>query len=832
MTFVEKSLQIYKNILDFKPNSSNSLPENVYFLNDDLILCKDRNYGDSRYPYTNDGLTLWAHASGNIQVNESNFFVFGPTLEGKQPAASFFGGVKNNDGTFDFVSITGNSDTILSYDAPKYVVYHKSYALYFREYKGVLFVFKTGVDKEKNILFSSCAINLSKEEKEIYIASYFNPLLIHADVDCEESKWFKNCTLKSYGASFLAIEDLSRSIHHYNYGIFKRSYSEFSKISSTTSRERFASKRHNHITLSEGLRNGRFSDEKIVTQFSDTAILSDIVSNTVKENEKIVLNYMVSRASSEEEAENIEKTPYTTLVNEFAFDNLENDPNNKNVQNLKINFGPFNELKIDNELFNKFIASVINQVDYCSKAKNSSLALLGVRDVFQMIEASLIWDKEFAREKILQALNFVDKTGQAPRQYAYHPENNVLALDNREFIDQGQWIISTIYTYLAFTNDYSILNERCKFTHLLPRAGGSFRDGDGTVFEHVQALGKYLLSHLDKDTKCLHTLYGDWNDAVDGLGTSSDPEHRFGDGVSAMATMHLYKNLYELKAIYSIAQAKDDVNFDKLIKEVEEGINKHLIVSDGKDKRIIHGWGEHKEFLVGSFNDVDNISRDSLTSNAFYVISKMIETKPELKQTILDAYSRLDSKYGYLTFSHYFDRASGGKVGRIINLPKGTAENAATYIHSTLFGIRSLLLMDECDEAYRQLYKILPITHSYLTHSPFVMPNSYVYNPEIGVDGESMNDWYTGSSNTILKAIVFDLFGINPLMGDAIEIKPVSKFPSNAARIELDIKNKHFIIEYNNNGKANRTITLNGKVIGNTFSAKDCGDSNIIKIED
>ena len=73
-------LNIYSQIKNFKASKNNSLPENTYFLNDELILCMDRKYGDSRYPYSVDGFTLWAHASGNIAVNESNYFLFPPTF--------------------------------------------------------------------------------------------------------------------------------------------------------------------------------------------------------------------------------------------------------------------------------------------------------------------------------------------------------------------------------------------------------------------------------------------------------------------------------------------------------------------------------------------------------------------------------------------------------------------------------------------------------------------------------------------------------------------------------------------------------------------------------
>ena len=111
------------------------------------------------------------------------------------------------------------------------------------------------------------------------------------------------------------------------------------------------------------------------------------------------------------------------------------------------------------------------------------------------------------------------------------------------------------------------------------------------------------------------------------------------------------------------------------------------------------------------------------------------------------------------------------------------------------------------------------------------MPNSYVYNKDIDVDGQSMNDWYTGSSNTLIKAIVFDLFGINPTIGDIINITP-STFSCKEASISINIKNKKFNIIYLNNNHGQMTMTLNGKPFINSININDCLDENIIAIVD
>ena len=62
MKMQEKMSDIIEKVKAIK--KENVLPSNCYFLNADEILCYERKFGDSRYPYSYDGLTLWAYSSG------------------------------------------------------------------------------------------------------------------------------------------------------------------------------------------------------------------------------------------------------------------------------------------------------------------------------------------------------------------------------------------------------------------------------------------------------------------------------------------------------------------------------------------------------------------------------------------------------------------------------------------------------------------------------------------------------------------------------------------------------------------------------------------------
>ena len=277
-----------------------------------------------------------------------------------------------------------------------------------------------------------------------------------------------------------------------------------------------------------------------------------------------------------------------------------------------------------------------------------------------------------------------------------------------------------------------------------------------------------------------------------------------------MASFHLYKNLFEFIQIAKV-KGLDTSKYEEARKELAEGIKKYTVVTKGNEKRIVHGWGENRSFYVGSFQDVDGVSRHSSTSNSFYIISDFYKEDPSLIPHVLNAFDSLKSDYGYKTFDVYFDRHNATKVGRIVNLPKGTAENAATYIHAAMFIFKALSMIKESDLAYKELLRLIPITHKSISTSPFVMPNSYGYNKELGIDGQSMNDWYTGSSNTLLKGLIESFIGVEPLFENKIKVSP-NKLPMDEVSLELSAKNRR--IKYHQISKENNknlSIMVNGK---------------------
>ena len=253
--------------------------------------------------------------------------------------------------------------------------------------------------------------------------------------------------------------------------------------------------------------------------------------------------------------------------------------------------------------------------------------------------------------------------------------------------------------------------------------------------------------------------------------------------------------------------------YERIAQNIMYGLSKYAVdVNENGDKKIIHGWGDKLSYKIGSFCDNDGYSRDSATSNAFWVLSGVNDTI-DMTEYIIQAYERLEGKYGIKTFQPYF-ALDNKEVGRITRLPKGTAENGAVYIHATLFAIWSLFEMGQDDKAWEQLFTILPITHSFISTTPFVMPNSYVENQEKGMDGESMSDWFTGSGCVLGKVLFFCVFGIKPDIS-GVRLCPAVNKKVNRMQTTLRIKGGEITVQYSYKGLGKRVFTFNGQSIEN-----------------
>lgn len=814
MNMQEKMLSLMSKVKALEGNeaemSAAAIAGECYFLNADEVLSYKRSFGDARYPYSVDGLNLWAHTSGNVVVEESIFNIILNFFEGMEPNLAFFVG-EDMGGRFFPVSVTGAAKQPFETDIRRYTVFTPDAAYYFVETKRLASCVRMLVDNKKNLRFTLSVLNLSTDTVKTYASSYFNFMLRRSQFEYIETKWYRRCRKSENGFVIGVTEHIDRNTCFSHTAAVVRSCAA-KTVYSTTSRTDFKGGMNDQLNCSIPLQTGIFKDCKEYTEFSDTAIAGDIIPLTLNSGEYFDVTYTAAINDDEATAVALSSAaPSTSDVDAYVYREKGNDEVATNIPEFSFEGHLDGVIKNEKNL-GYFLKNVFRQVEFCARAKNYAGPFIGIRDIFQQLEASLMWIPEYSRGKIVEALGYIGDDGRPPRQYSYPANEHVVPeMDLRPYVDQGVWIITTVYSYISFTGDLSILDEVCGYYKLSSVV--EFSSERDTVLDHLVRITNYLISKLDTETGCLRILYGDWNDALDGLGRTTDKDKEFGTGVSVMASLQLERNLHELAEILALKGRNEEakaylVEADKLL----SSLNEYAVVSNAEGKRkVLHGWSDKRGYLIGSFCDNDGMNRDTLTATAYWTISGALRSDPSLKADILEAYDRLDSKYGLKTFEPYFD-SSNKDVGRITRLPKGTAENGAVYIHGTLFGIWSLFEMGESKRAWEQLYKILPVTHEFISTTPFVMPNSYIENKDRGLDGESMSDWFTGSGCVLVKLMLWYVFGIRPTL-TSLTVSPSEYIPFRSTTVRVNVKGVPVTVRYGKKGNGSRTFKVNGKTV-------------------
>ena len=854
------------------------LPGNTSFLADGRVLCRERNRGDSRYPYGSDGFNLWVNASGYIHCNHGLYFLFLPAQEGEQPPIAFLTGTRT-PGAFEYlphsllpVPFINDAEariveryTVIGHDATYFVTATAELLSVVR-----IFLAQTR-PSHAHLHFSTLIANRTEQPLETYTSAYFNPFCRHQFDESSEDRWFKEVRVVGHERgellrptpqamnscelpAFLVTtnEDVSRFSSILNFALLRRSvglHTVVSNIDPVSARNShnfapeiehctsqvgyFGSPRRNLATAAF-LRTGSLPQSVNRTVFNDNAIIGDMLRIELPADSYLRTDYLLSLPENEDVVELESSRPISASMADVALRHVRRRAHRPGNLSLAFSGESWNGLNV--EALNHFLPFLKKQVAVCANIhgymQRSANSLIGFRDVLQAVEGHLLDNPTKARAKILEALSMVMIDGRCPRQYSLPTNGKPGKFDLREFVDQGVWAIATVHSYLSVTGDFALLKTPLGYLRRSGEVDGDCvpTDESDSVLDHLRRIIGYLERNREPESKLVLALYGDWNDALDGLGTSDDPQRQFGTGVSVMTSLQLLQSCRQMAEIagHATADCADELQrYQQLGQEMRNGLLSFAVTRRGQLRRILHGWGDKHRYEVGGFHDSDETARDALTVNAFWVLADMLDVDPALRPNILAALHRLDSPYGYRTFWPGFGPDATG-VGRINRLPIGSAENGAAYLHATAFAIAALFRMGEAEQAWQQVAKILPFAphHKGLSHSPFVMPNSYVNNPELNLNGQSMNDWQTGSSNVLLKLVVAYVIGFQPGL-ERLRIAPASWMPFDGFTFCVEVHHRKLRICFRRGDVDSRQFVFNGTLIPQVLHEDSNGTSGI-----
>ena len=815
MSFEKQIKNLMHQIDNFKATADNSMPQNTFYLNDNQILCCERQRGESRFAYDANGLVVWARSTGHIDAYDSTFTIFRELNNFEDASIAFMGGLKQANGDFFPVSLFDCHRQLFEpIDIKRYVVYSFRYAYYIADTPDVTFAVRVHASMDKHIHFAFTAINKSEKPQNIYMMSCMDAWLFY----------------RNNGGVY---DIMNRFGKRYDNGNFLlRSYGDSMTVGRTATGR---APNQEHLTACKAevlgpmgrlminatsLKTGVFPHQYSAANSVEVPVCADSAHYTLDAGDMVRREYELQYFHTTEEAEavinqkpDIEKID-TVLQGDEALALSK-------FATMQTHFVDYNG-SLNASVLNKFVRNIQKQISFCALGKNYFGPMMGVRDVMQQLESSLIWQPKESRAQFVNALNHILEDGRPPRQFSNQESDDYMPMfDLRKFIDQGVWIITTLHTYLSYTDDWSILNEKCGYyvaaednSRLIAKS--KIVD---TVLDHIVKIMDYLCSNIDEETGCLHSLFGDWNDALDGLGKTTDPDREYGTGVSVMCSLQLYQNCGEICEILAHVGGYEDkiAEYKTIAETLKNGLTKYAIdVNDNGERRIMHGWGDKRSYKIGSWCDPDGIARYSGTANAFWAISGMIKNDPTMKDVVMNAFRGLDSKFGIMTFDKAFPLDMRKYVGRIANITAGTYENAGTYVHATMFAAAALFLMGESKEAWRQFELGTVLSHPDCTKSPFAMPNSYFRNEDWCIDGQSFADWYTGSGTVFIKNLIKFGFGVCPnTMG--LVVQTAASMPTTNTSIDIVVKGHPVTLKYQNKGVGSRKFLVNGKEMSSEF---------------
>ena len=415
----------------------------------------------------------------------------------------------------------------------------------------------------------------------------------------------------------------------------------------------------------------------------------------------------------------------------------------------------------------------------------------GVRDAANDFEGMLCYDKQMCKGVIENIFSKQRSDGWYPRQV---PFGTGTKFDLREFVDSACFFTEYVYDYLAYTGDYSILENKYGYYDCETQESG---------LTHLKKGMDYLLSD---DALGVHGLVkmrgGDWLDCLSGAGKK-------GRGESVMVSCQLVMCLkYLVEILNKVGQVNEVEKYEKAGYRLKNAINKAAF--NGRFYNAV--YTDNGTWLF-SEKDEDGEERVYVPTNAYAVISGVASGK---ENEIFNEIAKLKTSDGYKLFS----KPLGGKfIDGIGKMGTGDfqpyfAENGSVYNHgSQCFLIRALAKAGRYEEISDVLGYALPLyadKHSpeKTCSAPYAITNCYHLVPSFY--GRSGFSFLTGSVAMIGRAVYSWVFGLNFALDNIVITPCVPKEYANA-EITTPFNGHNLTIKYVGYGAQIEIAEISGK---------------------
>jgi cellobiose phosphorylase len=421
----------------------------------------------------------------------------------------------------------------------------------------------------------------------------------------------------------------------------------------------------------------------------------------------------------------------------------------------------------------------------------------GFRDAMQDAFGLTLFEPERAREMILRLTGFQYSDGSASHRAPRIP----LAPERSEKSDLPLWISVAALQYVRETGDASIVQE------IVPYADGP----EATLLEHIRAGLERSLNDVGRHgLPLIH--YGDWNDALDGLGGEGKGESVFLGQFLAYAL----RNSADLATLVGQNELAQD--WSRKRDQLIEIINRDC-------------WDEDR--FVRAFHDDGTVigCRQNQAGRLYLnpqVWAVLADAAPKGRlETCMDTVGReLDSPFGIRCLAPPYC-GHDPHVGLISRFPPGIKENGAVFSHAMAFCVVAELMLGRGDRAWEIIQKANPVIRA--RNHPDYRMEPYVYcqfvaGPETNLRGQGFHHWLTGTCSWMQYAVVNWMLGARAEV-DALVLDPC--IPSHWTSFEIvrPFRGSTFHITVENPHRKNRgvkTLNVEGQELpGNRITPQD-----------
>jgi cellobiose phosphorylase len=323
-----------------------------------------------------------------------------------------------------------------------------------------------------------------------------------------------------------------------------------------------------------------------------------------------------------------------------------------------------------------------SQVRFCR-----ALDKIGYRDVLQDLLGVCECESARVRSLLCRTLAYQFPDGRAPRQYASCPG---AGHDLRMYMDSASWIPDTLVEYIRETGDFDLLDVQVPYFDAATDAPSL--TNTGTVYEHTLRAVRSLVENTGYHGLC-RIGYGDWNDALSGIGGER--------GVSvwlSCACVHAARCLAELAA--RVGRSDDARDMDQIAETMSDRINEHAWVGAWY-LYAINGEGEP----IGSSRCEEG--RIHLNVNTWALFTG-VARKGGREEQVWQALEQLATPFGHMLLTPPYTARSRAGVGRIADQKPGMFENGSIYHHGEAFYLYALIEAGRGGACYHALRQTLP----------------------------------------------------------------------------------------------------------------------------